>query len=185
MWELDHKEGWVPKNWCLWTLVLKKTLESPFNSKDIKPVNLKWNQPWILIGRTDAEAEVPIIWPHDKKGQLIGKGSGTGKDCGQEEKWVTEDGMVGWYHRFNRHELGQTSGDSEGQRGLVCCSQWGCKELDMTWRLNNSNNILKLSVETLKTYKVMQFSFLPSWHENVYVNYNNCVWTKRIITIAN
>ena len=96
MWELDHKEGCVPKNWCFWTVVLEKTLESPLDSKEIKPVNPKENQPWILIGRTDAEAEAPILGPPDVKGQLTGKDPDTGKNRSQEEKGTTEDEMVGW-----------------------------------------------------------------------------------------
>ena len=93
MWELDHKEGWVPKNWCFWTVVLEKTLESPLDSKEINP---KENQPWILIGRTDAEAEAPILGPPDVKGQLTGKDPDAGKNRSQEEKGTTEDEMVGW-----------------------------------------------------------------------------------------
>jgi len=97
MWVLDYKESWVPKNWCFWTVVLEKTLESPLDSKEIKPVNPKGNQSWIFIGRNDAdaEAEAPILWPSDVKSWLIGKDSDAGKDWGQEEKGVTEDDMVG------------------------------------------------------------------------------------------
>ena len=97
----------------------------------------KGNQPWMLIGRTDAEVEAPILWPPDANSQLIGKDPDAGKDWGQKEKRATEDEMVGWHHRFNGHELGQTLEDSEGQGGLECCSSWGGKELDMTWQLNN------------------------------------------------
>ena len=86
MWELAHKEGWVPKNWCFWTVVLEKTLESPLDSKEIQPVHPKGNQPWIFIGRTDAEAEAPVLWPPDAKSWLIGKDSDAGKDWRQEEK---------------------------------------------------------------------------------------------------
>jgi len=98
MWELDHQEGWAPKNWCFQTMVLEKTLESLLDSKEIKPVNSEGNQPWIFIGRIDAEAEAPILWPPDAKSQLIGKDRDAGKDWGQEEKGATEDDMVGWYH---------------------------------------------------------------------------------------
>ena len=101
MWELDCKEGRVPKNWCLRTVVLEKTPESPLDNKEIKPVNPKGNQPWIFIGRTDAEAEASIVWPPDVKSRLIGKDPDTGKDCGQEEKGTTEDKMVGWHHWFS------------------------------------------------------------------------------------
>ena len=103
MWELDHKEGWVLKNWCFWTMLLEKTLESPLDNKEIKPVNLKGNQPWIF--RTNAEA--PIFWPPDMKSKLIGKVSDAGKNWGQEEKEVTEGEMVGWHHWLNGHEFEQ------------------------------------------------------------------------------
>ena len=139
MWELDHKEGRAPKNWCFWTVVLEKTLESPLDSREIKPVHPKGNQLWILIGRTNAEAEAPVLWPPDAKSQLIGKGPDAGKDWRQKEKRATEDQMIGWHHWHNVHELGQTLGDGEGQGSLACCHPWGCEELDMTWQLNNSN----------------------------------------------
>ena len=121
MWELDHKEGWMPKNWCFQTVVLEKTL-SPLDSKEVKPVHPKGNQPCIFIGRTDAEAEPPILWPPNAKSQLIGKDLDAGKDWRQEEKVVTEKEMVGWHHWLNGHEFEQTPGDSEGQGSLVSCS---------------------------------------------------------------
>ena len=105
MWELDHKEGWAPKNWCFWTVVLEKTLESPLNSKKIKPLNPKGNQSWIFIGRTDAEAEAPILWPPDVKSQFTGKDPDTGKDWRQDEKGTTEDEMVGSHHWLDGHEF--------------------------------------------------------------------------------
>ena len=117
-WELDHKEGRMPKNWCLWT-VLEKTPESPLDSKEIKPVNLKGNQPWIFTGRTDTKAEIPILWPPDVKNQLIGKDPDAGKDWGQKEKRASEDEMAGRHQWCNEHELGQTLGDDEGQGGLA------------------------------------------------------------------
>ena len=101
--------------------------------KEIKPVNPKGNQPWIFIGRTDAEAETPILWPPDTKSQLIGKDPDTGKDWGQKAKGATEDEMVEWHHWLNEHEFEQTSGDSNRQGILTCCSSWGRKELDTTW----------------------------------------------------
>ena len=137
MWELDHKEGWALKNWCFQIVVVEKTLKSPLDCKEIQPVNPKGNQSWILIGRTDAEAKVPILWPCDTKSQLIGKDPDAGKDWGQEEKRVTEDEMVGWHYQLNGHESEQTPGDSEGQGSLACFSQWGHKESDMTEQLNN------------------------------------------------
>ena len=105
MWELDYKESWAPKNWCFWSVVLEKTLESPLDCKDIQPVHPKGNQSWIFIGRTDAEAETPVLWPPDVKNWLIGKDPDAGKDWRQEEKGMTEDEMVGWHHRLSGHEF--------------------------------------------------------------------------------
>ena len=127
MWHLDHKEGWVRKNWCFWTVVLEKTLESPLDCKKIQPIHPKGNQPWILIGRTDAEAEAPILWPPDGKNWPIGKTLMLGKIEG-EEQGTTEDEMVGWYRWLNGHEFEQTPEDGEGQGSLTCCSSWGYKE---------------------------------------------------------
>ena len=132
--ELDHKEGWVLKNGCFWNVVLEKTLESPLDCKDIKPVNPKGNQTWIFIGRTDADAEAPILWPLDAKGQFIGK------DWGQEEKRVKEEEMVGWHRWLNGREFEQTPEDSGGLGNLVWYSR-GHKELDMTYWLNNNTTI--------------------------------------------
>ena len=130
IWDLDHKEGWRLKNWCFQTVVLEKTLESPLDCKEIKPVNPKGNQPWILIGKTDAEAGAPILWPPDVKSRIIRKDREAGKDWRQEEKGMTEDGMVGWHHWLSGHEFKQTPGDGEGQGSLECCSPWGHKESD-------------------------------------------------------
>ena len=130
MWELDHKEGWAPKNWCFWTVVLEKTLESLLDCKAIQPVNPKGNQSWVFIGRNDVEAETPILWPPDGKTWLIGKDPDAGKDWRQEEKGTTEDEIVGWHHWFYGHESEQTLGVGDGQGGLVCCSSWGHKESD-------------------------------------------------------
>ena len=121
MWELDCKEGLALKNWCFWTVVLEKTLESPSGSKEIKSVSSKGNQPWIFI-RTDAEAEAPVLWSYDAKSKLTGKDTDAGKDGRQEEKGTMEDETVGWQHQHNKHESEQTLGDSEGQERLVCCS---------------------------------------------------------------
>ena len=140
MWELGHKEGWAPKNWCFWTVVLEKTLKSLLDCKEIKPVNPKGNQTWTFIGKTQAEAETLILWSSDVKSQLIRKDPDVGKDWRQEEKGMTEDKMVGWHHWLSGHE--QAPGDGEGQGSLACCSPWSCKELDMTEQLNN--NILTM-----------------------------------------
>jgi len=131
MWELDHKESWMTKNWCFWITGLEKTLESPLGSKEIKPINLKGNQPWIFIERTDTEAEAPIHWPPDVKSQFIGKDTDVGKNWGQE-KGTTEDEMVGWHHQLNGLAFEQTPGDSEGQGSLVGCSSSSHKESDPT-----------------------------------------------------
>ena len=132
MWDLDHKEDWVPKNWCFWTVVLEKTLESPWDCKEIKPVNPKGNQFWIYVERINAEAETLILWPPDVKNRLIWKDLDAGKDWRQEEKERTEDETVGGNHRLNGHECEQTPGDDEGQGSLVYYSPWSCKESDMT-----------------------------------------------------
>ena len=108
MWELNYKEGWAPKNWCFSTVMLEKTLESPLDCKEIKPVNLKGNQPWMFIGRTDVEAETPVLWLPDTESWLIWKDPDAGKDWGQEEKGMTEDEIVGWYHQLSGCEFGQT-----------------------------------------------------------------------------
>ena len=133
MWELDHKESSVPKNWCFWTVVLEKTLESPLDYKDIKLVNLKGNQFRIFIGRTDAETL--ILWLPDAKSWLIGKDPDAGKDWRQKEKGLTEDEMAGWHHWLNGHEFEQALGYGESQGSLACCSPWGLKESDTTDQL--------------------------------------------------
>ena len=137
--KLAHKDGWVPKNWCFRIVVLKKPLESPLDGKETKPVNPKWNQPWIFTGRTDAEADAPIVWPPDAKSQLTGKDPAAGRDWGWEEKAAAEDETVGWHHRLNGHEFEQTLGDGEGQGSLACCKSQDWKVLDTTWQLNNNN----------------------------------------------
>ena len=124
MWNLDHKEGWALKNWCFQIVVLEKILESPLDSKDIKPVNPKGNQLWIFIGRTDAEAEAPIFWPPDAKSWPTGKDPDAGK-YGRQEKGTAENEIVRWHQWFNGHEFEQTLGDSGGQKNLECCSLWG------------------------------------------------------------
>ena len=134
MWELDQKEGWAPKIWCFQTVVLEKTLESPLDSKEIKPVNPKGNQPLIFVAKTDAEAEAPILWLPDAKSQLFGKDPHAGKDWRQEENWATEDEMVGSHHGLNGYEFEQSPGDDKRQRSLVCCSTLGRKEWDSTER---------------------------------------------------
>ena len=135
MWELGHKEGWAPKNWCFRTMMLVETLESPLESKEIKAINPKGNQSWIFIGRTDAEDEALVPWPPDAKNWLIGKDPDAGKVWGQDEKGLTETLRLPAH--VNGQEFGQTLGDGEGQGSLVCCSPSGCKEFDMTELPNN------------------------------------------------
>ena len=135
MWELDHKESWVLKNGCFRTVMLEKTFESPLDCKEIQPVHPKGDQSWIFTGRTDAEAETPILWPPDVKSRLIGKDSDAGKDWRQEEKRTTEDEMVGWHHWLDGHEFKQALGVDDGQGSLACCSPCNHKESDTTERL--------------------------------------------------
>ena len=123
MWELDHKESWVPKNRCFRTVVLK-TLESPLDRKDIKPVNANGNQSWRVIERTDVEIETPILWPPDAKNWLTGKDPDAWKDWRQEEQGMTEDKMVGWHHQLNGHEFEQSLWVGDGQGSLAFCSPW-------------------------------------------------------------
>ena len=148
MWELDYKESWAPKNWCFWTVVLEKTLESPLDCKEIQPGHPKGNQSWIFIGRTDAEAETPILWPPAAKGWLIWKDPDVGKDWRQEEKGP----IVGWHHQLDGHEFEQTGVGDEQER-LACCSSYGHKESDMTEQLNWTEHL-----------KYQEFMVLPISH---------------------
>ena len=141
MWELDYKENWVLKNWSIWTVVLGKTLESPLDSKEIQPVHPEGNQPWIFTGRTNAEAETPILWPPDVKNWLIGKDPDAGKDW-RWEKGITENQMVGWHHWPNGHEFEYALGVGDGQGGLACCGSWGRKESDTTELLDWAEHVL-------------------------------------------
>ena len=136
MWELDYEESWATKNWCFWTVVLEKTLESPLDSKEIQPIHPKGDQSWVLIGGTDAEAETPILWPHHVKNWLTGKDTDAGKDWGQEKKGTTKGKMVGWHHWLNGHEFELSSGVGDEQGGLASCSPWGRKESAKTEQLN-------------------------------------------------
>ena len=140
MWDLDHKEGWRLKNWYFQIVVLEKTLQSPLDCKEIKPVNPKGNQSWIFFGKTDAETEALVLWPPDAMSQFIRKDPDVGKDWRQEEKGMTEDKMVGWHQQLKGNKFEQALGDGEGQENLECCSQWGHKESDVTEQLNNNKN---------------------------------------------
>ena len=160
---LNHKEGWAPKNWCFQTLVLKKTLESPLDCKEIKPVNPKGNQYWIFIGRTDAEAGVPILWPPNAKSWLTGKDPDAGKEWRQKEKGTKEDEMAGWHYWHSRHEFEQTAGDGEGQGSLAHCSLSGCKvwtwlsnwtkKPSLYWLLSRSHGCINARKYQLVCYK--------------------------------
>ena len=132
MWELDHKGTWIPKNWCFWTVVLEKTINNPLDCK-IKTVNPKGNQSWILIGRTDAEVEAPILWPPDAKNRLIGKDPYAGKGWRQEEKGTTEYKRVGWYPWLYGHEFEQAPGIGDAQGSLSCYSPWGSQRVEHDW----------------------------------------------------
>ena len=168
MWELYYKESWMPKNWCFWTVVLEKTVESPLDCKEIQPVHPKGNQSRIFIGRTDAEAETSILWPPDAMNWLIWKDPDAGKDWGQEEKRTTEDEMVGWHHQLNGQEFEQAPGDGEGQGSLACCSSWGRKESDTTerlkwtelnWRVHRSSSF-SISYEHLLSFVIVIVAIL-------------------------
>ena len=167
MWELDCEESWVPKNWCFGTVVLEKTLESPLDCKEIQPDHPKGDQSWIFIGRTDAEAETPILWPPDAKNWLTGKDPDAEKDWRLEEKGTTEDEMVGWHHRLNGHEFELAPGVGDGQGGLACCSLWGCKESGMTEWLNwTHQNVLGnyhkfVSLDPLEDWSIIVCECLP------------------------
>ena len=193
MWELDYKESWALKNWCFWTVVLEKTFESPLDCKEIQPVHPKGDESWVFTGRTDAEAETPILWPPDMKNWLIGKDPDTGRGWGQEEKGTTEDEMAGWHHWLNGHESEWTPGDGDGQGGLVCCDSWGHKErprhdwatelnwLKLTWvnvytvRLSSFHTTHKLYIFNYKvksTFMVIT-SFSVSSHKEKKINPND------------
>ena len=144
MWELEYEESWTPKNWCFWTVVLEKTLENLLDCKQIQLVHPKGDQSWVFIGRSDVEAEAPILWPPDVKSWLIWKDPDAGKDWGLEKMEMTEDEMVGWHHQLDEHGFGWTPGVGDGQGGLACCGSWGCKEWDMTEQLNWTGVLLGL-----------------------------------------
>ena len=161
MWELDCEEGWMLKNWCFWTVVLEKTLESPLDCKEIQPVHTKGDQSWVFFGRNDAEAETPVLWPPHAKYWLIEKDSDAGRDWGQEEKGTTEDEMAGWHHWLNAPEFEWAPGVGDGQGGLACWNSWGHKEWDTTEWLNWTE--LNWSISSIKywngRWKIVSYNF--------------------------
>ena len=179
MWELDCEESWVPKNssfelWC-W----RRLFEGPLDFKEIQPVHPNGNQSWVFIGRTDAEAEIPILWPPDEKSWLIGKDSDAGRDWGQEEKGTTEDKMAGWHHQLDGHEFGWTLGVGDGQGGLACCNSWGHKESDATERLNwtELNVVCIISTWGISTWGIY-------WNFLYGVIYNHFLWASKYNTYS-
>ena len=160
MWELDYKESWVPNNWCFWTEVLEKILESPLDSKKIQSVHPKGNQSWIFIGRTDAEAESLIFWPPDAKNWLIWKDPDVGEDWRWEEKGMTEDGMVGWHHRLNGYEFEQTPAVCDGQQGLACTAHGVAKS--QTW-LRDWTELTILCVNMISVLFLFPKTWSNSW----------------------
>ena len=167
MWELDYKESWAPKNWCFWTVVLEKTLESPLDCKEIKLVHPKGNQFWIFIGRTDVEAETPILWPPDVKNWFIWKDPDPGKDW-RQEKGMTEDETVGWHHQLNGHEFELTPGVGNGQGGLECCDSWDRKSQTRLrdWIELNWTYYVWEECNCVVVWTFFDITFLWDWNEN-------------------
>ena len=173
MWEWGYKESWAPNNWCLWTVVLEKTLESSLDYKEIKPVHPKGNQSWIFIGRVDAETEALILWPPDVKSWLIWKDPDLGKDWRQEEKGTTENEMVGWHHQLHVHEFEQALEIGDGQGNLMCCSPW-CHRVWRDWatELTYYNAILKST--TRKQCQTLQVNGQSSY-KTAFASLASCI----------
>ena len=166
---LTSEESWAPKNWCFWTVVLEKTLESPLDCKEIQPVHSEGHQPWDFFGRNDAKAETPVLWPPHAKSWLIGKDPDAGRNWGQEEKGTTEDEIAGWHHQLDIHEFGWTPGVGDGQGGLAYCNSWGCKESDTTEWLNWTEMNVSIAMS------------FPSPHHSSNINlYRLCFYTYKI-----
>ena len=161
--------GWAPKNWCFHTVMLEKTSEIPLDSNKTKPVHPKGNQSWIFIGRTDAEAEAPLLWPPDAKSWLIGIDPDAEKDWRQEEKGMTEDETVGWHHQLNGREFEQTPGNCEGQGSLACCSFGVTKS--QTWLSNWT--IAKQNLSYTSKFLVTCLFFPLNYQENLSISINN------------
>ena len=164
MWELDCEESWALKNWCFWTVVLEKTLESPLDCKEIQTVHSEGDEPWDFFGRNDAKAETPVLWPPHAKSWLIGKDSDAGRDWAQEEKGMTEDEMAGWHHWLDGRESEWTPWIGDGQGGLACCDSRGRKESDTTERLNWTElicRIIKIKQDTIFSIKWEKLFIIP------------------------
>ena len=170
MWELDCEESWTPKNWCFWTVVLDKTLESPLNCQEIQLVHPKEDQSWVYIGRTGVEAKTLILWPPDVKSWLIWKDPDAGKDWRQEDEGTTEDEMAGWHHWLNGHGFGWTPGVGDGQGGLVCCGSRSCKESDMAEWLNwtEHSSIPLLGIYLKKTRTLTWKDIGPQCYHDIF-----------------
>ena len=165
MWELDCEEGWAPKNWCFWTVVLEKTLESPLDCKEIQPVHYEGDQPWDFFIGNVAEAETPVLWPLHAKSWLIGKDSDARRDWGQEEKGTAEDEMAGWHHWLDGRESEWTPEVGDGQGDPACCDSWGRKESNTTEQLNWTElawNIPLVSLSFLKRSLVVPILLFSS-----------------------
>ena len=160
MWELDCEETWAPNNWCFWTVLLEKTLESPLDWKEVQPVHPKGNQSWVFIGRTYVEAETPILWLPDAKSWLIWKDPDTWKDWRQKERGMTKDEMAGWHHQLDGREFEWTLGVGNGQGGLVCCGPWRREELDTTERLNWTELKLLINHPHKKVERISNLIFI-------------------------
>ena len=169
MWELDCEESWVPKNWCFWTVVLEKILESPLEFKEVQLVHPKGDKSLVFIGRNNAKAETPVLRPPHAKSWLIGKDCDAGRDCGQEEKGMTKDEMAGWHQWLDGHEFGWTLAVGDGQGGLACCNSWGRQESDTTEGLNWTDGYLSES-----------FCFSPIWLPWKYCLMKRKNWSLRL-----
>ena len=185
MWELDCEESWVPKNWCFWTVVLEKTLESPLDCKEIQPDHSEGDQPWDFFGRNDAETETPVLWPPHAKSWLIGKDSDAGRDWGQQEKGTTENELAGWHHWLSGHESEWTLGVGDGQGSLACCDSWGHKDSDMTERLNWTERNCALRKYT--HYNLCGSGGLAShfnfWHCRKYIKQHDITCDSRMLVV--
>ena len=175
IWELDYKESWALKNWCFWTVVLEKSLESPLDFKEIQPVHPEGNQSCIFIWRTDAEVETPILWSPHATNWLIGKDRDVGRDWRQEEeKGMTEDEIVGWHHQLNGHEFEQTLGVSDGQE-TWCAAIHGSQRVGQDWAIELIGDHMIISIEILGEMNPNDSLI----HESLLLLWNSARWPER------